>query len=69
MTNMEVAGISAGLGAMNLAKQLRRINEMSLANRMKAFPTVGGIDPRVGIKSKRAGNIMATKLMKSRGVM
>jgi hypothetical protein len=66
---MEVAGISAGLGAMSLAKQLRRLNEMSLANRMKAFPSIGSIDPRVGIKSKRAGNVMAAKLMKSRGVM
>lgn len=57
MHTIEVAGISAGLGAMNLAKQLRRINEAGgsakmkvMQNAMKAAKTQG-INPKEALKS------------------
>lgn len=57
MTNIEISGISAGLGAMSLTKQLRRINEMGgkdkmkfMQNAMKSAKTQG-LDPKEALKS------------------
>jgi hypothetical protein len=61
MNNMEAAGISAGLGALNLAKQLRRINEMTnpkkakvsaMQNIMKAA-AAKGINPKEALKTMK----------------
>lgn len=62
MTNMEAAGIASGLGALGLAKQLRRINEQKspkaaakmgvMQNAMKAA-AAQGVNPKEALKSMK----------------
>jgi hypothetical protein len=53
MEMIEVAGITAGLGALNLAKQLRRIKE-GMNPKLKAMQGVMKIAAQKGIKPKKA---------------
>lgn len=62
MTNIEVAGISAGIGALNMAKQLRRISEQAspkaafkmdeMKGVMKAA-AARGIDPKKALEKMK----------------
>lgn len=58
MNTLEVSGISAGLGAMTLAKQLRRINEVmnpkmvAMQQAMKVAK-VKGVAPKEALKSMK----------------
>ena len=58
MTNVEIAGISAGLGALTLTKHIRRIQEqpgvmnpkmLAMQQKMKAASAVG-VNPKTALK-------------------
>lgn len=41
MNMIELTGVSAGMGALNLAKNLRRVNEMGMMRNLKAGVKAG----------------------------
>lgn len=58
MQTIEVAGISAGLGAMHMVKQIRRVDEginnpkmKAMQQKMKAASAVGA-DPKAALKNE-----------------
>jgi hypothetical protein len=76
MNTIEVSGISAGLGAMNLAKQLRRINEINVLQNA-GFRTKGFVknlaykmkSPMTAKVGEKLGNAAFDTRFKSRALM